>query len=691
MRTLVTVFLIFSLVQLTHAQSSPERAFETLLENLFTQQDEDVAYEEQYEILYQLYTQPINLNQADEEELQELFFLSSRQVSNLLHYRQSYGNLRTVYELQFIPAFDPATIQQMLPFITVKTVPVDTLSWVERWQRADKLLILRQATMLETKRGFIPQDTLADPISSTSFIGSSPQLYTRLRVSRRNDFSLGLTLEKDAGEAIQWESARSQYGSDFQSYHLQVQDRGALQNLLIGDYSLQFGQGLLLGQGFNLGKSAFAVTSVGRTRSQVRPYTSSTESGFFRGATATLHQDIGKMQLELTPFVSRQQLDAKLHNQADSSLYFRSLQTSGWHRTENERISQDQVQEQVVGGNVLIKNNRRNGQIGVSYVRTEFNHPWQRSDELRNRHEFSGTVNESWGVFGNYRYRHYHFFGEAARSVSGGWGAIGGLSASLSSTVEMAWVLRHYSPDFHSFYGNALSEGSRPINEQGFYWGLRIEPFKKATLSAYYDYFRFPWLRFRVDAPSQGHELLARFDYQLTRWTNLFAQIREEEKAVNIDLDSLSVKVPLPGNKRQLALGITHTPVEGLRLNTRWQHTAYRLNQEIDRGWAIAQDVTYQRGRWKTDLRFALFDAEDYDTRQYIYENDLLYTFSIPAYSGRGSRTYWVLRYKLNRHLSFWTKIGRTVYSDRNVIGSSADAIDGNTRTDIRAQMIVKF
>ncbi|MEO0331107.1 MAG: helix-hairpin-helix domain-containing protein, partial [Bacteroidota bacterium] len=500
MRVLITIFLTFGLSQTIQAQSSPESAFETLLENLFTQQDEDVAYEEQYEILYQLYTQPVNLNQADEEELQELFFLSSRQINNLLHYRQRYGNLRTAYELQFIPAFDPATIQQMLPFITVNAVPVDTLSWAERWQRADKLLILRQATTVETKRGFIPRDMLADPSSSTPFIGSKPQLYTRLRVSRRNDFSLGLTLEKDAGEAIQWNPHRSQYGSDFQSYHLQVQDRGALQNLLIGDYSLQFGQGLLLGQGFNLGKSAFALTSVGRTRSQVRPYTSSTESGFFRGVTATIQQDIRKMQLEFTPFVSNQWLDAKLRNNFDSSLYFRSLQTSGWHRTENERSSQDQVREQVVGGNVLIKNRRRNGQIGVSYVRTKFNHTWQRSDELRNRHEFSGKVNDAWGVFGNYRYRHYHFFGEATRSASGGWGAIGGLSTSLSSTVEMAWVLRNYSPNFHSFYGNALSESSRPINERGFYWGLRMEPFKKATLTAYYDYFRFPWLRFRVDA-----------------------------------------------------------------------------------------------------------------------------------------------------------------------------------------------
>ncbi|MGD1891074.1 MAG: hypothetical protein ACFB15_10835, partial [Cyclobacteriaceae bacterium] len=85
-------------------------------------------------------------------------------------------------------------------------------------------------------------------------------------------------------------------------------------------------------------------------------------------------------------------------------------------------------------------------------------------------------------------------------SASGGWGGVGGVSASLASTVDMPWVLRNFTPNFHSFYGNTLSEGSRPIYEQGFYWGLRIEPFPKATLSAYYDFFRFPWLRYRVGA-----------------------------------------------------------------------------------------------------------------------------------------------------------------------------------------------
>ncbi len=150
-RFLLSILILSCLARIACAQSSPERAFESVLENLFTQQDEDALREEQYEILYQLYTQPVNLNVATEEELHDLFFLSDRQISNLLHYRVNYGKLYTIYELQFIPAFDDATIQQMLPFITVETVPADTLTWAARWTRAEKLFIFRQATTLERK------------------------------------------------------------------------------------------------------------------------------------------------------------------------------------------------------------------------------------------------------------------------------------------------------------------------------------------------------------------------------------------------------------------------------------------------------------------------------------------------------------------------------------------------------------
>ena len=225
------------------------------------------------------------------------------------------------------------------------------------------------------------------------------------------------------------------------------------------------------------------------------------------------------------------------------------------------------------------------------------------------------------GVFFNYRVQQYHFFGEAARSRNGGNGAIGGVTAHLSSTVEMALALRHYDANFHTFYGNALSEGTRPINEQGAYWGLKMEPWSRVTISAYYDRFRFPWLRYQTDTPSQGYEYFMQMQYRLSRRTEVWLRFREESKARNIDDDSSVVRYVLPGTKRNLAVQGIHYVHDQLRLRSRVQSSWYTQGGITTRGFAVAQDVSMTCGKWKADVRFALFRTDNFDNRQYVYEN----------------------------------------------------------------------
>ncbi len=86
-----------------------------------------------------------------------------------------------------------------------------------------------------------------------------------------------------------------------------------------------------------------------------------------------------------------------------------------------------------------------------------------------------------------------------------------------------------------------------------------------------------------------------------------------------------------------------------------------------------------------------MFDKDDFDKRQYIYERDVLYAFSIPALSGRGLRSYFVLRFKASRKLDFWIKYSRTRFTDRETVGSGLEEIDGNSRTIVRAQTRIRF
>ena len=107
----------------------------------------------------------------------------------------------------------------------------------------------------------------------------------------------------------------------------------------------------------------------------------------------------------------------------------------------------------------------------------------------------------------------------------------------------------------------------------------------------------------------------------------------------------------------------------------------------------VYQDVLWRPVRLPVDItfRYALFSTDSYDSRIYTYENDVLYAFSIPSYYGRGQRVYLMLKYEWKNYLDIWFRIGRTTYSDRQTIGSGADEIQGNHKTEVKVQLLLKL
>jgi hypothetical protein len=75
-------------------------------------------------------------------------------------------------------------------------------------------------------------------------------------------------------------------GPDFKSGSLFIREAKVLKQLAIGDYQVQFGQGLTCWNSMAFGKSSFSV-QVKRNAQNLRPYSSVNENSFFRGAGAT--------------------------------------------------------------------------------------------------------------------------------------------------------------------------------------------------------------------------------------------------------------------------------------------------------------------------------------------------------------------------------------------------------------------
>jgi hypothetical protein len=128
-----------------------------------------------------------------------------------------------------------------------------------------------------------------------------------------------------------------------------------------------------------------------------------------------------------------------------------------------------------------------------------------------------------------------------------------------------------------------------------------------------------------------------------------------------------------------------------LKFKTRAQFSTYEFGGATTKGLALMQDISLDVGKLSLTARYALFDTDDYDNRQYVYERDVWLAYSLPAYSDTGVRKYILAQYTINKHVTLWVRYATVRFTNLEKIGSGADTIDGNVGTDIRAQVRIKF
>ncbi len=669
------------------AQNPPKPAIdlESFMERLFPIQEEDIDYESIYEALFQLYLNPIDINRADAEILQATYLLNPSQISSLINYRNSYGTLLSLYELQAVPEFDLQTIDNLIPFISIGSSGLRSKKFWDRVKEEEQAyLLFRHQRTWQRRRGYFPPDTSSTGTISSRYLGDPNTIYLRFRIQHSRDFSMGVTLEKDAGEQFIWDRKSARYGFNFFSFHFTRYYVGKWKTIALGDFQASFGQGLIFGAGYSLGKGAETVPTVRRSSFGILPYTAAMEFGFFRGVGATRQFK----NWQATLIASHAPRDGRIATSIDSLEssvdVISSFNQTGLHRTLSEISTKNQFQETNLGGNAQYSHPSGKFQMGANSLYTRFNRPWIRTPQIYNRFEFAGQSNLVSSLYFNYNWKNFFLFGESAISQNGGSGTVLGFVSSLSKQMDFSLLWRKYDKDFHSFYSSGFSENTRPINEQGVYLGIQIRPDKRWKINGYYDYFNFPWLKYRVYAPSKGYEWLARISYQPTRSLIAFIQIREEQKDRNLS-DSGEPSLPYlvqPINKINGLLSLESHVTKDFFLRSRILMSRVKIEEAITHGLMILQDVQYGQNKWRLTGRIALFDAETYDNRLYAFENNVLWTFSIPAFAGQGMRYYLLGQYQFTPKLTAYFRFSRTSYTDREVISSGLQRIDGPNQTD---------
>ncbi|HEV7382595.1 MAG TPA: helix-hairpin-helix domain-containing protein [Dyadobacter sp.] len=682
--TLLASFFVYRLP----AQNPPRPDIDIsqFIQYLFPTPTEDSDYEDLYESLFQLYANPIDLNKVTQDELSSMFILSDKQIAALLTYRQQMGSFISLYQLQSVPGFDLPIIYKLLPFVTVEPAQL-TLRQSLR-NPTQHFLMFRTAKILEMQKGFSETDSS----SASRYAGRPLNGYLRYRNARTGVYSFGFSTEKDAGEQWwYWKPGRQIFGPDFTSFHAQIQNRGKLKNFIIGDFQMQAGQGLVLAAGFSLGKGSEVIRTTYRSTLGLRPYTSVLEANFFRGIAATY--SIAE-NIQVTGFYSGTKRDASPDDISveGNITTVSSLLISGYHRTQAERDKHNIISERNVGMHGLYKLPSQRGQIGITILHTNYGAMLLKKDVPYNVFEFRGRHNLVAGIHADYRWQNIHLFGEGARSSGGGLGGIGGLIAGLGKTIDFTLLLRHYDEDFHTFYGNAVSESTRPINESGIYWGLRYAPNRRWQFSTYYDKFRFPWLKYQINAPSSGYDLYFHVLWKPNKRFNAYALFHEKNKPHNLTTEKPQIYPVVESIRKSAVINMEYEVPLRFTVRTRLQSGEFRYKGgEASKGFAIAQDITWKYKRLEFSARLAYFATDNYDSRQYVYEKDMLYAFSLPAYYDSGTRHYIMTRYTLTKHMKIWLRWAQTRYKELDQISSGLNEINGNKRSELKMQVMYQF
>ncbi len=677
----------FTLVSTSDAQKEIEdNDIKMIIEDLAEQLGEDYDYSALFVQLQFFKDNPLNLNKANETDLFNLVLLNSLQIVALQEHIKINGKLINILELQSVDFFDLRTIRSLLPFISINSSnSLANLTISKLYKEGRNEFFLRGTQILEDQRGYnIP----ADDTARSRYLGSPQKIFTRYRYTYGNTISAGFTAEKDAGE--QFLRGAQKNGFDYYTGHLFFRNVNRFTSIAIGDYELRLGQGVALSSGLTFGKSVDIMT-VERQNTGLRPYTSVNEVSFFRGAASTIR--FGKFFL--TGFYSNRNQDGSFAvdtglNQQET--FITSFSESGFHRTRSEIARQRSVNVETYGGNLNYRIRRFS--IGFTGFSAVLGNAIKPTPRLYNRFAFSGKRNTVFSLDYTYTYQNLHFFGEFAKSQNGSNAFVNGLLMAVDPKLTLAFVYRNYDKAYQTLFNGGFAESSNAVNEKGFFSGFKYVYSKRYEFSGFVDVYKFPYLRFLVDAPSNGHDGTVQFTYSPSRQLKMLWRARYEQKQRNKPNNDDFTNEVINTYLRNFRYQIDYKPEGVFSFRNRIEFSSFNFEKgEKSRGFMMYQDVGFNHPKFPIsfDARFLLFDTDDFNSRIYAYENDVLYAYSISVLSDQGTRYYLNAKYNVARGFDLYARYSRIIKQGIDTFGSGLDLIEGNSRSEIKVQLRLVF
>lgn len=493
--------------------------------------------------------------------------LTPFQIKSIEDYVQLYGEILSESELALVDGFTP-----------------DEVAWLY-----EEALPYMRGMKKESKKHTL-STSLKKKYAAQGFSTTTKYLY-----QAGEKFEAALTLDTDAGERF----------PDFVAAGFR---KGGF---YVGDYSLRFGQGLALWNGFSMNALGEPSSMVRRGRG-IALHKSNEENDFFRGvAYENVFRGFG-----YAAFASFNALDARVVDGA-----YTSLKETGIHVTDAEKEWKNAMHEFVVGMAV----SREAGTWQFTFLATAYGYDKKNGRKLRKDNElqmFDGLWGNAslscYGSIGSVR-----ISGEAAMDAHFAPAVTVGAVWSPSYNFEAAGSFRAFSPAYIAVHA---SDGTN--NKIGGSLAVKyISGGFKLNANAQSDF--FPWYRFNKPAGGRTIKARAVAEYSFDSGAAATAQISWSERLkyrahLSVPVGSFTFAVRAEGNGG---------------------------------GYACYAEASFAAKKLGISARGTYYDVEDWNSRIYFYEKGLPQTFGSQAYYGKGFGEYLVIKYSPNSRLDFWLKL----------------------------------
>jgi hypothetical protein len=606
-----------------------------------------------------------NINTLEADELLSYKLISPMQAAEISSYKQKNGDILSPYELVYISTFTEEDILRLTAILSFGAQE-DKGRGLKQYTWGRHETLWQYNRILESKEGY----------RDDTYQGQPGKAYIRYRYKYGQDLSMGITAEKDPGEAFF--SGDNKEGFDYYSMHFFVQPERYLSAVALGDYQVTLGQGLICGQGIWGSKNAATISN--RNANQgFKPYGSAMEYGFMRGAAL----ESTYKNIRVGAFASYQNIDATVDTAG--SPFISSLSATGLHRTESEMKKKNAANEFITGG--YVEGRFGTMKLNLNGIYTKYEYPVQRSTLLYDLYDPDGSefANMSMGYM--YQLKKFTFFGELAYSSSEAWAQLHSMVFYPSEAVGLSLLYRNYDKEYLAIHGYAFGETTTVQNQEGYYFGLEWLPFKYTQVNFYADFFKFPWLRYGEKAPTDGSEFFTDISFAPKRHIRFETRFKYEEKSVTESVDKYADLVYGRLLKWRIQGTFDYTPD--------WSGQARLAYNQFDQdsasynGWLLYYEHFYEPedGSISMSVRMNIFDVEDYLARIYTYERDVLYSFSVPSFQDTGIRYYFNVKWDVLENLTVYARIDRTEYLHRKDVGSGNELVNEPYRTGIHTKV----